>query len=122
MVLLDWMRMGKQYCLAGVVQQGGQLRIVRPLLAAQQVAPVRNIGWSPYLMDGHSPWEIFDLSVPELEGRSWFRLFADRLDTAPLLCLRSGDLDGQRRRSAMGRRPVRCPGMRARRMRCDSLS
>jgi len=26
---------------------------------------VRNIGWSPFLMDGHSRWEIFELIHPE---------------------------------------------------------
>ncbi|HTU19866.1 MAG TPA: hypothetical protein VMG10_17520 [Gemmataceae bacterium] len=65
MVLLDWTRMGKLYCLAGVVQQNGQLCVVRPLPAAQRAAPVRNIGWSPYLMDGHSRWEIFKLIDPQ---------------------------------------------------------
>ena len=65
MVLLDWTRMGKLYCLAGVVQQNGQLRVVRPLPAAQRTAAVRNIGWSPYLMDGHSRWEIFELIDPK---------------------------------------------------------
>ena len=61
MVLLDWTRMGKCYCLSGVVRQNGQLCVVRPLPAGQAAAPVRNVGWSPFLMDGHSRWEIFDL-------------------------------------------------------------
>lgn len=65
MVLLDWTRMGKQYCLAGVVQQNGQLRIVRPLPCAQRTAAVRNFGWPPFLMDGHSRWEIFELVDPK---------------------------------------------------------
>jgi hypothetical protein len=65
MVLLDWTRMGKLYCLAGVVQQNGQLPVVRPLPAAQWNAPVRNVGWSPYLMDGHSRWEIFESIDPQ---------------------------------------------------------
>lgn len=65
MVLLDWTRMGKMYCLAGVVQQNGQLRVVRPLPAENRAAPVRNVGWSPYLMDGHSRWEIFELIDPK---------------------------------------------------------
>ena len=38
MVLLDWTRMGKMYCLAGVVQQNGQLRVVRPLPADNRAA------------------------------------------------------------------------------------
>lgn len=61
MVLLDWTRMGKMYCLAGVVQHSGQLRVVRPLPAPQRAAPVRNLGWAPYLMDGHARWEVFEL-------------------------------------------------------------
>jgi hypothetical protein len=65
MVLLDWTRMGKMYCLAGVVQHNGQLRVVRPLPIAHRSAPVRNVGWSPYLMDGHSRWEIFELIEPK---------------------------------------------------------
>jgi hypothetical protein len=65
MVLLDWTRMGKSYCLAGVVQQNGQLCVVRPLPGAQRTASVRNVGWSPYLMDGHSRWEIFELIDPQ---------------------------------------------------------
>ena len=65
MVLLDWTRMGKLYCLAGVVRQNGELRVVRPLPATQRTAPVRNIGWSPYLMDGHSRWDIFELLDPK---------------------------------------------------------
>jgi hypothetical protein len=65
MVLLDWTRMGKQYCLAGVVQHNGQLRVVRPLPMAQRAAAVRNVGWSPFLLDGHSRWEIFELTEPK---------------------------------------------------------
>lgn len=65
MVLLDWTRMGKTYCLAGVVRHNGQLRVVRPLPITGRTAPVRNIGWSPFLMDGHSRWEIFELIHPE---------------------------------------------------------
>src|SRR5690349_7506116 len=61
MIVLDWTRMGKSYCLAGVVEQNGQLRVVRPLPARQRDAPVRNVGWSPFLMDGHSRWEVFEL-------------------------------------------------------------
>jgi hypothetical protein len=61
MVLLDWTRMGKSYCLAGVIRQSGQLRVVRPLPARDRDAAVRNVGWSPFLMDGHSRWEVFEL-------------------------------------------------------------
>jgi hypothetical protein len=65
MVLLDWTRMGKQFCLAGVVQHNGQLRAVRPLPVAHRAAPVRNVGWSPFLLEGHSRWEIFELIDPQ---------------------------------------------------------
>jgi hypothetical protein len=65
MVLLDWTRMGKWYCLAGVVRQDGQLRVVRPLPVEHRSAPVRNVGWSPYLMDGHARWDIVELIDPK---------------------------------------------------------
>ena len=64
MILLDWTRMGRTYCLAGAVFDGGRLRIVRPLLARFRDAPVRNVGWSPYLLDGHTRWEVFELVGP----------------------------------------------------------
>jgi hypothetical protein len=57
--------MGKNYCLAGVVQQNGELRVVRPLPIAHQTAAVRNVGWSPFLADGHSRWEVFELIDPK---------------------------------------------------------
>jgi hypothetical protein len=61
MILMDWTRMGKLYCLAGAVIQDGQVRLVRPLLNRQRDASVRNVGWSPYLLDGHRRWEVFEL-------------------------------------------------------------
>jgi len=61
MILVDWTRMGRQYCLAGAVVGAKPARIVRPLLAKHRDAPVRNCGWSPYLVDGHCRWEIFEL-------------------------------------------------------------
>jgi hypothetical protein len=64
MILLDWTRMGRSYCLAGAVWQGGQWRIVRPLQAHVRDAPVRNVGWSAWLMDEHCRWEIFQLIHP----------------------------------------------------------
>jgi hypothetical protein len=64
MILLDWTRMGKSYCLAGVIVQDGQLRVVRPLQAHFRDSPVRNVGWSPYHMDSHSRWEVFELVNP----------------------------------------------------------
>src|SRR5262245_31266295 len=61
MVLLDWTRMGRNYCLAGAVLQPGALRIVRPLLARNRDAAERNSGWSHYLLDGHCRWDLFEL-------------------------------------------------------------
>ena len=61
MILVDWTRMGRTYCLAGAVFQDKQWRIVRPLLTKFCDAPVRNVGWSAYLMDGRRRWEIFEL-------------------------------------------------------------
>jgi hypothetical protein len=65
LILLDWTRMGKTYCLAGVVHQDGQYRVVRPMPRSNHPLPVRNIGWSPYQMDGRQRWQIFELVGPE---------------------------------------------------------
>jgi hypothetical protein len=64
MVLLDWTRMGKSYCLAGAVAEGNSYRIVRPLLARNRDHPDRALGWSAYLLDGHCRWEVFQLVAP----------------------------------------------------------
>lgn len=61
MVLLDWTRMGKAFCLAGAILQDGTYQVVRPLLAKIRNAPVRNVGWPAYLLEGRSRWEIFEL-------------------------------------------------------------
>jgi hypothetical protein len=68
MVLLDWTRMGKAYCLAGVVTQDGARRVVRPLPAKNKDAAARNLGWSAYLLDGHKRWEVFELVGAEPAG------------------------------------------------------
>src|SRR5436305_774044 len=65
MVLLDWTRMGKSYCLAGIILQGGQTRVVRPLPARNRDASERKAGWPASLMDGRCRWEVFDLVGPE---------------------------------------------------------
>jgi hypothetical protein len=65
MILLDWTRMGKQYCVAGVVAVPGGFRVIRPLMAKNRSLSVRNVGWSPFLLDGYSRWEIFELIGPE---------------------------------------------------------
>jgi hypothetical protein len=85
MILLDWTRMGKSYCLAGAVMDAGGLRIVRPLLARYQDAQVRNVGWSAYLLDGHQRWEAFELvgaqpailEAPHIED-VWVRMLRPR--------------------------------------------
>jgi hypothetical protein len=46
MILLDWTRMGRTYCVTGAVHVNGQMRILRPLPRAQREAPVRNTGCS----------------------------------------------------------------------------
>jgi hypothetical protein len=61
MVLLDWTRMGKTYCLAGVSREGNTFRIVRPLSVRNRDAAARNVGWSPWFLDGHGRWEVFEL-------------------------------------------------------------
>jgi len=63
-IVLDWTRMGRIYCLAGAIVQGGQYRIVRPLAARGRNSSVPNQGWSPFLLDGHSRWEVFELVRP----------------------------------------------------------
>src|SRR6516225_5874640 len=61
MVLVDWTRMGTSYCLAGAILDGNSVQVVRPILSRYRTSPVRNAGWSPYLLDGHARWEIFEL-------------------------------------------------------------
>jgi hypothetical protein len=65
MILLDWTRMAATYCVAGAITQNGQMRVVRPLWVRHRQLPVRNVGWTPFVMDGHSRWEIFELVGPE---------------------------------------------------------
>ncbi len=64
MLLIDWTRMGQLYCLAGAIYEDGQYRIVRPLHTRFQGAPVRNVGWSPYQLDGYARWQFFELVSP----------------------------------------------------------
>lgn len=65
MVLLDWTRMGRSYCVAGAVAQGGGWRVVRPLLAKLRSPSGPPPGWSAYLLDGHARWDVFELIAPE---------------------------------------------------------
>jgi hypothetical protein len=64
-ILLDWTRMGRTYCLAGVVAEPNGFRVVRPLPGRHRNSPQRNVGWSPFMLEGHQRWEIFELIKPE---------------------------------------------------------
>jgi hypothetical protein len=68
MILLDWTRMGRSYCLAGAVVEADGVRVVRPLPARACRLPVRNVGWSSWLLEGHSRWEVFELVGPVEPG------------------------------------------------------
>jgi hypothetical protein len=57
--------MGKTHCLAGVVLDDLDVRVVRPLPARFRTSPIRNVGWSPFLYDGHLRWEMFELVDPQ---------------------------------------------------------
>lgn len=90
LILLDWTRMGKTYCLAGVVVEGHFVRTVRPLLGRYRDAPVRNVGWSPFLVDGHQRWEVFELVGPETADAQpphledvWVRSLRPRRQSVP---------------------------------------
>jgi hypothetical protein len=64
MVLVDWTRMGRSYCLAGAVVERKGFRIVRPLMGKFRGMPVRNVGWSPYCLEGQTRWAVFELIGP----------------------------------------------------------
>jgi hypothetical protein len=89
MILFDWTRMGRSYCVAGAVWQDKGWRVVRPMLSRFREAPVRNVGWSAYLMDGHARWEIMELidvkpaapEPPHLED-VWVRAMKSRRSSA----------------------------------------
>jgi hypothetical protein len=67
-ILLDWTRMGRVYCLAGAILQAGGWRIVRPMPVRGRQSPIANNGWSPYLMDGHARWQVFEMVHPVPAG------------------------------------------------------
>jgi hypothetical protein len=97
MVLLDWTRMGRTYCVAGATKVNGELRIIRPLPRSQRESPLRNTGWSPYQMDGHFRFEVFDLIAPEAAPPQ-----APHLEDAWVVSLRSrGGLASPAQRRAM---------------------
>jgi len=65
MILLDWTRLGRTFCLAGVVLDDLTLRVLRPLPIKHRGAASRTVGWSPYLLEGHARWDVFELVKPE---------------------------------------------------------
>jgi hypothetical protein len=65
MILLDWTRMGHAYCLAGIIHQQGQYRVVRPRLASERQAPIANIGWTGAMLHGFCRWGICEMIDPE---------------------------------------------------------
>ena len=87
MILVDWTRMGRTFCVAGVVAEGLNWKTVRPLRASAptrrggapslwgiielllngpQSAPLpRNVGWLPDQVAGLRRWDIVELTRPK---------------------------------------------------------
>ena len=65
MIVVDWTRMGRAFCLAGVVQEGDGFRTVRPLPVPGQAATVRNLGWVAENLKGLRRWDVVELLVPK---------------------------------------------------------
>ncbi|HXG11727.1 MAG TPA: 3-oxoacyl-[acyl-carrier-protein] synthase III C-terminal domain-containing protein [Gemmataceae bacterium] len=55
MILLDWTRMGKSYCLAGVVAERGRYRVVRPLPSIIGWRFARQLGLPPERVWSETP-------------------------------------------------------------------
>jgi hypothetical protein len=64
MILLDWTRMGKMVCLAGLARQGEEWRVVRPLPCYARSAGVTHPGWPREFLRGRCRWEVFELVEP----------------------------------------------------------
>jgi hypothetical protein len=62
MILLDWTRMGVNYCVAGAVLGKDGCRIVRPLVVGNRQERVRKFGWAGHQLRGRSRWEILELA------------------------------------------------------------
>jgi hypothetical protein len=60
-VLLDWTRMGRAYCVAGAVVEEDLGRVIRPLPRRTIDIPVRNVGWSAFHLNGRLRWEVFEV-------------------------------------------------------------
>jgi hypothetical protein len=65
MILLDWTRMGHAFCLAGVIYQDSQYRVVRPLPASAHGSAIPNAGWPASELAGWRRWEVLELIDPE---------------------------------------------------------
>jgi hypothetical protein len=46
--------------------ENGVYRILRPLPARSRTAATSKVGWSPFLIDGHARWDVFELLGPQL--------------------------------------------------------
>jgi hypothetical protein len=81
-VLIDWTRMGKTFCVAGLVAEGGAWRTVRPMPVALRPTPhigvgtqktesgslpsvPRNVGWLPRQLELFARWDILELLDPQ---------------------------------------------------------
>src|SRR4029077_5725109 len=65
MILLDWTRMGKTFCVAGLVADGSRWRTVRPIPnefhTANKPGAARNIGWFPSQLGRLPRWDVVNL-------------------------------------------------------------
>src|SRR6184192_1463364 len=61
MILLDWTRMGANFCIAGAVANAAGWRVVRPLQIRNRHERIRNFGWPAHALRGHARWEIFQV-------------------------------------------------------------
>jgi hypothetical protein len=90
-VLLDWTRMGQSYCLGAAALERGTWRVVRPLMLRRKDQGPRNgAGWSAFLMDRHTRWEVFGVVGPVPAGPEpphledlWVRALEPRRRPAP---------------------------------------
>lgn len=90
LILLDWTRMGKCFCLAGVVVDGPRLYVVRPLPVSQRGVASHHLGWSSHFFAGFERWQLFELVEPETAGAApphvedvWVRELRPRGRSAP---------------------------------------
>jgi hypothetical protein len=65
MILLDWTRMGKTFCVAGLVADGSEWRTVRPMPiefhSTTRPGALRNVGWFPSQLGKSQRWDIMHL-------------------------------------------------------------